>query len=424
MSSSNESAALSRLIRAVGTRDAAPRWQAARACIGTERAAVLERLRARPDSPVYGFTTLLGPLDSRSADELTPAEILESHLVGTPVTLPPFWRHAIHGAKLEQMSHGGSGVSIESFDAVLGAFGQQRTLEMDLSASYGSGDVVPGCWWVAGVLGRAPKPRGDLIALMNGSFVGLGISLGAVLRLEQHLPEALAVLLSRGRVQTGTTAGGDRELLELLKPLQRRGCGTVQLPVSLRDAGASILPLIAATAAAETAIAARLGAPSANPLFLLRNGEAEAFSQSSFLSLDVRFALEGLISATVMLGGLMQRALESHHDRGADGIDTAQVSLIQPAKVVHALYLEMLGSIAPYGFVGVMSGGVEDLWDGVLYRARQLDALVSLLERQLSVIRDVVGAARGVDLVRDALSRRLQGTALDVDFGALTPLPR
>lgn len=424
MSVSSGHAAMNRLLRAVATRDPAPRWQEARARIEAERAAVLERLTARPDSPVYGFTTLLGPLDSHSADELTPSEVLKSHLVGTPLTLPPFWCHAIHGAKLEQMSHGGSGVSVESFDAALRGFGRQQSLEMDLSASYGSGDVVPGCWWVAGVFGGAPKPRGDLIALMNGSFVALGISLGALLRLEEHLPEALAVLLSRGRVQPEVASSGDRELLELLQPLQRRDAGMVQLPVSLRDVGASVLPLIAATATAESAIATRLSSPSANPLFLLRDGQAEAFSQASFLSLDVRFALEGLISATIMLGGLMQRALESHHDWAGADADPKSVSLVQPMKVVHAHYLEMLGSVAPYGFVGVMSGGVEDLWDGVLHRARQLDALVSLLERQLSIIRDVVGSAQGVDLVRDAISRRIQGAGLSIKIGALPPLPR
>lgn len=180
--------------------------------------------------------------------------------------------------------------------------------------------------------------------------------------------------------------------------------------MSLRDLGASLLPLVRQVEFVEESIGVVLGSSSANPLFYDAEGVvgSRVLSQSSFLSLGVRFAMEGLMSAVVMLGGLLQRAMESRFALG-EGRDTSQVGMVQPAKIVHAYHLEMLSLHSSYGVTGSMSGGVEDLWDGVLVRARQLDEMAVLLERQLLVISGAVGQASGVAEVREVLARRFAG---------------
>lgn len=386
-------------------------WLRARERIESERASALAGIAARPDAPVYGFTTLLGPLDGHASDELQTETVLSTHVVGRGVVLPTFWERLIHGVKLQQLSNGGSGVSVESYMEALNAFGVERELVFDLRASYGSGDVVPGSWWIKGVFEGTPHSRGDLIALMSGSFISVGAALGSLLRVESLLAEAFAVLIGVGMVHPCVhEPGSNRDLLEVLERLQGAERGQVQLPVSLRDLGASLVPLVRQVELMEESVGGVLGRSSANPLFV-SDGDAlgaRALSQSSFLSLDVRFALEGVMSAVVMLGGLLQRAMESHLALEM-GRDTSKVGMVQPAKIVYAYYLEMLSLHSPYGFIGSMSGGVEDLWDGVLLRARQLDEMATLLGLQLSVISDAVGPAQGVDEVWGVLSARFEG---------------
>lgn len=389
----------------------AARWVEAREGIEAERASALSGIALRPDDPVYGFTTLLGPLDGHDSDELQMETVLSAHIVGQGVTVPEFWERMIHAVKLQQLSNGGSGVSVEAYVEALEAFGVERELVLDLRASYGSGDVVPGSWWIKGVFADTPYSRGDLIALMSGSFISVGATLGALLRLEDSLPEAFAILMGVGMVHPCVyEPGADRDLLEVLAGLQDTERGRVQLPVSLRDLGASLVPLVRQVDLLEASIGRVLGRSSANPLFHETEGGlgARALSQSSFLSLEVRFAMEGLMSAVSMLGGVLQRAMESHLALDG-GRDTSRVGMVQPAKIVYAYYLEMLSLHAPYGFVGSMSGGVEDLWDGVLVRSRQLDQMVTLLGRQLAVIADAVGQTRGADAVREVLSERFAG---------------
>lgn len=397
-------------------------WEQARSTIDAERHGVMSGIEAQPGRPVYGFTTLLGPLDRHSASEIGPQEVLDGHLVGSPHPVPAFWWHLIHAVKLEHLSLGGSGISPETYEKVLASFGDYRDQPLDLHASYGSGDVVPAAWWTAGVLGRAPEPPGDLIALMNGSFVSVGVSICALLRLEQVLPEAVALLVAEGRVHAALAPKEDRQLIASLEALQSTAHSSVQLPVSLRDVGSWLLPLIACVERAETAIADRLSRPSANPLFILEDGVGVPVSQSSFLSLDLRFAMDSVLSATAMTGGLLQRAVESVFGPDGVGPDVSEMRFVQPAKVVHALHLEMETLVTPYEFTGSMSGGVEDLWDGVLIRARQLEQMVTLLEKQLAVVQSAMGPAAGVGTVRGILGRRLIGVSQLPLGSAIPPL--
>lgn len=94
-------------------------------------------------------------------------------------------------------------------------------LALDLRASYGSGDVVSGLGGPRGL----PHSRGDLIALMGGSFISVGAALGSLLRVWSFLAEAFAVL---GMVHPCVhESGSNRGLLEVLERLQGAERGQV-----------------------------------------------------------------------------------------------------------------------------------------------------------------------------------------------------
>ena len=167
----------------------------------------------------------------------------------------------------------------------------------------------------------------------------------------------------------------------------------------------------------------RLLSKSANPMFTDVSGQFVPVSQSSFLSFDVRFALEETLSTISLCSGLVQRVMENRlYPRGDLGLDP-EMRYVQPLKVAHALHLEILSLMSPYEFVGSMSGGVEDLWDGVLQRALRVDSMVSILEQQLSVATGVLEVGSGVARVRKALGRRLEGlgsVSVGLEFPSLT----
>ena len=100
---------------------------------------------------------------------------------------------------------------------------------------------------------------------MGGSFTSVGAALGSLLRVGSLLAEAFAVL---GMVHPCVhEPGSNRGLLEVLERLQGAERGQVQLPVSLRDLGASLLPLVRQVEFVEESIGVVLGSSSANPLF-------------------------------------------------------------------------------------------------------------------------------------------------------------
>src|SRR5690606_7189042 len=93
--------------------------------------------------------------------------------------------------KLEQLHHGGSGIHGATYRALLDAAAPfTAPVRGGWTTSYGSGDVIPAAWLVHDLrTTTAPgllRHPGDLIALINGSFVSTALGTAAVVGLVEQ----------------------------------------------------------------------------------------------------------------------------------------------------------------------------------------------------------------------------------------------
>lgn len=192
-------------------------WERALPRIESERRRVVEYIRK--GGQAYGFTTLFGHLDSIGATQAESLSLFEAHLVGTPEPIGEFAARGIATIKLCQLSLGGSGISTETYQHLLFAFGQNLAhTEVNLRGSYGSGDVVPGAWFVRAIFGQSPEfQSGDLMALINGSYIPAGVILGHQSEIERIFHQSYRAVEESARLAT------------------KNQTHAVQLPVSLRD---------------------------------------------------------------------------------------------------------------------------------------------------------------------------------------------
>ncbi|MGY5765207.1 aromatic amino acid lyase [Brachybacterium sp. DNPG3] len=413
----SDRARLREFASAVATGALLPAWTEAEGMIDRERASALAFVSSHPETPVYGFTTLLGPLDHLPSSTRPQSLLVAGHLIGVPAPVDSSTARVIHAAKLAQLSAGGSGISTQTFRLLLDRFAGDTPVEIDLDSSYGSGDVVAATWWARAIVDLEDLPRGDLIALINGSFVGTALAALAVSRLERLLVRAVCVLATAGATTpTHPRQQADEEGSALLDELTALAGSTpghrrIQLPVSMRSLASSCLPLLDVLERAEEEIERNLSRPSANPLWVPSSDDPGAlapWSQSSFLSFSLRFALDAVASATVLLSGLLQRATEQLADHARDAAGGVDLLTIQPPKVSEAYLRSVLSRQAHTGFTGSMSGGVEDLWDGVTPLSRTLLDCADLVEKQLEVVEEMLRADDGT---ADAQGAPLLATA-------------
>lgn len=387
----------------------AEEWVEAVERIREERMLVLAHLAAHPEEPAYGFTTLLGPLDGVEYSEEALAEVRRAHRVGTPRRESALFARVVTAVKLTQLAHSFTGVSAESYERLIDRLPVVGEIDIPLQASYGAGDVVPATWWADQVLGEARLPRGDFIALINGSFIAAAVAALAGARTQSALGRVVALLVRSAPVHPRLAReGGDRELLERLAPFAIESVRhRTQLPVSGRDAGPVVLglhdPLVRLEAALESAVSSASG----NPLFhRAEDGTGVvAVSQSSFLDFRLRTALDSVESSLSLAAGTMQRWMERQALRSAEESTSAASVLVQPPKVLEALRAQMEVPGGVLGFSGSMSGGVEDLWDGATAKALVILRKLDLLEQQLEIASAVLG-----DEVRQAEGTGAAGT--------------
>lgn len=339
-----------------------------------ERRAV-ERLMASPHAaPVYGFTTLLGHLDDASAAVSDQSALLRAHLVGPVASFPPSWGRLLASVKLTQLAHGGSGIHPDLHEQlrVTAADAGEDAWEGNWTTSYGSGDVVPGAWFAEGLRrrGRADLDHaGDLIALINGHFVST--SAGLV-------------------VADGFLALVGESLEAVQDAASRAGAAAVQHPVTLRDVGPLETVVRTSTTALLTALRDRMAGPSGNPLFDVRDGEAVAISQSSFLDFTLTGALTQALQACAQTGAYLKAVIGAA--TAADPHDAS--ARVQPTKIAEALLREIGGFAVPTHFSLSESGSVEDVADLSLLTARLLAGALQRLDALLDLTASVTGIPR------------------------------
>ena len=391
MTSHTSSSAIRRVLTAVLDSSLPDAWAAGAARVESERQSIDRLLTSNPVPQIYGFTTLLGHLDDHRASADDQWTLLDAHLVGTPMPQTPAFGQLLAACKIEQASHGGSGMSPAAFDALRDrAVDTQSDISGAWTASYGAGDVVPGAWLARDLVARRARKQfaaGDVIALINGHHISTAIALLAAARATHELAAVSAetAILTAASDPSDSDDASDhsddasRALITLARAAagERAGASdpTAQAPISLRDARPLLEAALAPLRQTAAGIEARLSKPSANPLFT--GQPLRAHSQSGFLDLTLTHALTALQQSLHLAAGLWQRFIVLA-TASAPSDDPAR-ALVQPAKVSQAV-VERMASMAvlPSRFTGTDSEGVEDVRDLSLHTALRVLELVDL----------------------------------------------
>ena len=423
-------ASLARVLAASSSGAAPERWNDALQTIAAERDAIESLLATQPPPHIYGFTTMLGQLDSHSAERSNQPELLDAHLVGTTRSAPAGFIALTTYCKIEQLHHGGSGVHPATYSALLASDrGSQGSATGAWLSSYGAGDVVPAAWWIHNALSpsaRAELAQGDLIALLNGSFYSTSYGIAAALA----AVDCLAAFLRRAARLCSYPVSRRERGGALLSPKLgeyfathgvARSSDQTQLPISLRDADAYLAPIAVAVAAVGEALERRLSTPSANPLFRVVADDVSVESQSGFLDVTLTLALTNLAQVLHLVTRAAQRMIVHVTDAQIDDSGRPDPRHVQPPKAAMAIVerATLVGGQLPIQFTGSDSGGIEDLRDLSLLTGSVVLELVALANEALAILDTAVPAvARDPEPFDALLSLLCDGS--DLDAGALS----
>lgn len=398
---------IGRVLSAAADSAPAEAWEHATARITSERSDVERMLRTEPRPRVYGFNTLLGHLDTVAAVETNQLVLHQAHLIGRTTSITGTLPDLILATKLEQLSHGGSGLHPHTYRVVLGSFaGPAAEVRGAWRASYSSGDVVPAAWWIQHLRDTNPALRfrsGDLIALLNGNFVSTAFALHAVVQLVEYLADFIVrtvEIAQPGRV-AAVAAGRDWLADEVRADLPRdSGLPSVgdhvQPAVSVRDLATYLAPISTTIDALRTAIDARLSTFSGNPTFRYVGREIRHTSSASFLDLNLSLALTSGIQLTHFCMAAIQRFTQHLCDTQAQLPAMDYMHFVQPPKVSSAMVVEAGAKhgTLPSRFQLAESEGIEDQADLSLSIAQSLAEVLRLANDQLAVLDNVAAMMR------------------------------
>lgn len=401
--------------------------------IATERQQIEQALRLGTLGPIYGFDSLLGPLDTHAAQTNAQQLLLRWHLIGEPQQIDQRIGRWLTACKLKQLTNGGSGISASSYATIIEAFSDSKTNYcIDLDASYSSADVVPGAWWTLSVLGDKAwnLPTGNLIALISGNFIALGMLSYDCELYASELVRLLSVfhavhqrvdILSAARQQAARMSSKaikqpepyghstDCILSEIIQAMQMAELADrrPQESVLMRDSTPMLRSIIHSLQTAISHLEAAYARPSANPLFIFENGNVRVLSQSSFLDFDDAQAASTLSHGVMLMSRWIQRMLKTICERKLEEPDeTDNPQWIQYPKVALGYVLNIEARVAnPIQLTGDESGGVEDLWDGGLIAANILQEQLNILHKLCDIL---------IECLEEAGDKRIECTIDDV----------
>lgn len=370
------------LKRAIDKRDISS-WQNASERLANERKAIEGLLESGGDA--YGFTSLFGPLDTIDASDGYQSSLLQWHLIGCPSEIPRRAGDWISAVKLQQLSLGGSGLSPETYLAILNRFAGGISYSIDLDASYSSADVVPASWWVHSVLDDSHPIRnnGDLIALINGNFVSIGLLAYATERLINCLCTLLATPATVGFKGYGQTHSQTAIVRSL--NIDAASNNRPQQSVLSRDCIPIISGILQEISRSVEVVSSASTRKSCNPVFKFDSNGVVAISNSSFLDFSAASASLGLAHATRLAARLLNKVVSTACVNAAEN-DKDNPRWVQYPKVTLGYCIAIEGGEAgPMQMTGSESGGVEDLWDTGLASTNQLLNQLKILDKELSV---------------------------------------
>lgn len=342
-------------------------WEESLTEIATERSLVESWLDN--GGYAYGFSTFLGHLDNHPINEKDSRAILDAHLIGSEESYPFQLIRALTIVKLCQWSQGGSGVSPQTYQQVLSSFGQESDADIPLSASYGSGDVVPGSWWASTVMGDMTLHKGDVIALINGNFVSAG------------------TLLYHWSKIIDTISDAQLRCMEVMA-LLNASVDHVQAAVSTRDPGHLTSVVKTSINRLQSALLDTVNSQSANPMFIPGTyGGVVCESNSSFLNFPLSYAVAEMTETVKLLSAYTKSVtsqLASSLEKDKPAVQAAVY--VQYPKVSKAYFDQVNRTSNSVDYLQNESGGVEDISDGCLSRVLTLVDVSEVLDKQVALL--------------------------------------
>lgn len=409
---STKLALLREYLECVSTRSKPERWAICRTRIEEENRHL--RLLLKNGISVYGANTLTGHKDHISVSDSECSslqeEILKSHAIGGP---PYYSEHAarcIGYAKLYSWSVGMSGVSWTLFEC-LGDLVTSKDFfpEIPRDSSYSCGDVIPAAHWAKEIqthLQERGSPGfmpGEIMAVINGSFVQVGYAASLVRKLEtcwaffvEMSALCHAATCANGSNLVGPTSRGQTwadEAIQYIRSFPRDGAAeaAAQSPVSLRALPQIIETLSVALEDFFCEVDVNLGEPSGNPLF--DKNFPFPLSQASFLAptLSIKagaltesllFAMWSIVGRTnYLLGGsvagIPRDGSTVESPLGVIQHPKLMAAIVEKSRMAHGRAIFASGSQTSYG--------VEDLWTNGLSTLSRLSDLINDFLRLCSI---------------------------------------
>jgi histidine ammonia-lyase len=427
---------LQQCLNAISTHTAPPVWASALPIIQAE-SAQFQAILAAGKVPIYGATTRVGHRDHErlSAAEVQAfqAEFLASHAIGDAPWYGDRIARCIGYAKLYALAAGGSGISSELYQrAIATVLDPDFAPQVPQRCSYSCGDVIPGAHWAQALLNHPPQyppAAGEVMALLNGSFVHVGYTLGILAPLEQLGTLLIeATRLNNQLVQANRVnfAAPCRWHAQAIVQSIAESLGTDyadyrrQDPVSVRATPQIIETFVEAGRSLYQQLDYQLRSPSGNPLFSLEVDYP--LSQASFLAPSLSLKTEAMIEAILFaLWASVSRTQYLLSGQvaaiAADGANAQSASpLIQFPKLMMSI-LERCRQLAGrriFAAGAQTSNGTEDLWTYGVNTTEQLHTLceegAQLLAIELFVLVKC-GMASGL-LKQSALQAQIQAAVM------------
>jgi histidine ammonia-lyase len=399
--------ALQELLRCVSALTRPKLWES---CMGRleGESRYLRRLVNKNGTNIYGLNTLIGHRDSEHVDmskiSSLQEDILSSHAIGHSPYYSKYTANCITYAKLYAWSAGQSGVSTALFNSVAElATSGEFFPKVPAGYSYSSGDVVPAAHWAIEILSILKDRKqytaqpGEVMALINGSFVHIGYAASLVDKLRKCWS---LFITSSAIVNFGVKANGSNlyffstaerswshDTIEYIKSvsLTATSVKNTQDPISVRAIPQVIDTLCNSIEEFMREINYQLFKPSGNPLF---DVDSEfPISQASFLSPALTIKTEGVIESILFAMWSMVGRTNHWLSGNVDGVpkdasnSQSILGLIQYPKIMMAA---LENARMNYGRRVFASGsqtsyGIEDLWTNGVLTLSQLDELLDAL---------------------------------------------
>lgn len=371
-----------------------------------EREKINTLLTGKTPPNIYGFNSLLGHMDHLTMTSGDEERLLKTHLVGPVHSMPLDWLRLLAMTKGAQASNGGSGISPEAFGAILEMQTYdpvQSTVYGNWFASYGSGDVVPGAWFVRAIEEiTKEKPLhqpGDLISLISGSFVSVALAIVCLKIMENHRRKLYEIFSLTHNYAT------------------RDENNASQKSVTVRDFSPILEALDTSIHSLEEEVLQELSKPSANPMFVFRNNQVHAESNSSFLGFGLRMAIVRALHTTSLSHAYLLGSARTIASTQTEGADFA----IQPTKILsaHGKSIESIVSSVGGDYSIVESDGVEDVGDLSLVGAVKLIRAQNIIGRSITVFSHIIENTEDTVIYLPE-DHSLTHNRLGIDFSALS----